>query len=72
MEKKQSYIKLQSPKLFSAILVFLLLVPTLILVRKWEAIGFWMFVKFGIQFKDKDEMNENLQNVDYDGFVNYT
>ena len=58
--------------LFLAILVFFLLVATIIIVRKLEAIKFRLFVRFGIQFKDKDEMHENLQNMDYDGFVNYT
>ena len=30
-----------------------------------------MFLKFGIQFKDKIEMVENVADIDYDAFINY-
>ena len=56
---------------FSAILILVLLIPIIILCRKWEAIKFWMFIQFGFKFKDKDEKMENLKDMDYDAFVNY-
>ena len=40
-------------------------------IKKWDLIKFWLFLKFGIQFKDKTEMVENLDVLDYDAFINY-
>ena len=57
--------------IISAILVLVILIPIIIFCRKWEAIKFWMFFRFGFQFKDKDEQEEDLKEMDYDGFVNY-
>ena len=42
-----------------------------VVIKKWELIKFWMFLKFGIQFKDKTEMAENIAEIDYDAFINY-
>ena len=49
----------------------LLAIVVAITAKKWELIKFWLFLKFGIQFKDKSEMVENIAEIDYDAFVNY-
>ena len=61
-----------SSLIFSAIIVLVLLIPLAIICRKWEAIKFWMFIQFGFQFKDKNEVVEKIEQMDYDAFVNYT
>ena len=53
----------------TALLVFITVM--IVLARKWDLIKFWLFLKFGIQFKDKTEMVENLAEIDYDAFINY-
>ena len=55
--------------IISSILVLILVVFIIWLKRK--AIRFWIFVRFGIKFKDKDEPVEDLATMDYDAFVNY-
>ena len=55
----------------AVIVILILNVPVAIIFAKWQTIKFWMFVQFGIKFKDKDEV-EDLKKMDYDGFVNYT
>ena len=55
--------------IISSILVFLLVLVIIWLKRK--AIKFWIFVRFGYKFKDKDEPVENIKDFDYDAFVNY-
>ena len=41
-----------------------------IIAKKWELIKFWLFLKFGIKFKDKTEAMD-IANFDYDAFINY-
>ena len=55
----------------AVIVILILNVPIAIILAKWQTIKFWMFIQFGIKFKDKDEV-EDLEKMDYDGFVNYT
>ena len=55
----------------AVIVILILNVPIAIILAKWQTIKFWMFVRFGIKFKDEDEV-EDLKKMDYDGFVNYT
>ena len=43
----------------------------IIVAKKWSIIKFWLFLKFGIKFKDKAETVPNLAVLDYDAFVNY-
>ena len=42
-----------------------------LVIKNWELIKIWMFLKFGIEFKDKFEMVENVADIDYDAFINY-
>ena len=42
-----------------------------VVTKKWDLIKFWLFLKFGIKFKDKTDMVENLAELDYDAFINY-
>ena len=42
-----------------------------IVAKKWELIKFCLFLKFGIKFKDKADMIQNIDNLDYDAFMNY-
>ena len=56
------------------LIILIILVLILILVIIWlkrRAIKFWMFIRFGYKFKDKDEPVENINDFDYDAFVNY-
>ena len=55
--------------IISSIVVLVLLFVIIWSNRK--AIKFWMFVRFGYKFKDKDEPAENINDFDYDAFVNY-
>ena len=55
--------------IISSILVLVLVVVIIWLKRR--AIKFWIFVRFGYKFKDKDELVENINDFDYDAFVNY-
>ena len=41
-----------------------------VIAKKWELIKFWLFLKFGIKFKDKTEIM-GIDNLDYDAFINY-
>ena len=41
-----------------------------LIAKKWELIKFWLFLKFGIKFKDKIEFVD-VDNLDYDAFINY-
>ena len=49
----------------------LIAVVVAIVAKKWELIKFWLFLKFGIKFKDKAETVENIGSLDYDAFINY-
>ena len=49
----------------------LIVVAIAVVAKKRDLIKFWLFLKFGIQFKDKTEMVENLSDIDYDAFINY-
>ena len=53
------------------ILVFILVLGLVIIWSNWKAIKIWIFVRFGYKFKDKDEPVENINDFDYDAFVNY-
>ena len=48
----------------------LLAVIVAVIAKKWELIKFWLFLKFGIKFKDKAEIMD-IDNLDYDAFINY-
>ena len=40
------------------------------IAKKWDLINFWLFLKFGIRFKEKTD-NVEMANLDYDAFINY-
>ena len=42
-----------------------------VIAKKWELVKFWLFLKFGIEFKDKVEVVKNIASLDYDAFINY-
>ena len=50
----------------------LIAIAVAVIAKKWEIIKFWLFLKFGIKFKDKADVMENNADLDYDAFINYT
>ena len=54
----------------AVIVVFILSTPLAVIIAKWKSIKFWMFLRFGVKFKEEDEV-EDLEKMDYDAFVNY-
>ena len=55
------------------LIILIIIVLILLVVIIWsnrKAIKFWIFVRFGIKFKDEDEV-EDLEKMKYDAFVNY-
>ena len=46
-------------------------ITAIVIGKKWELIKFWLFLKYGIQFKDKTDKIENIAEIDYDAFINY-
>ena len=51
--------------------IFVLVLVLVIIWSNRKAIKFWIFVRFSYKFKDKDEPVENINDFDYDAFVNY-
>ena len=49
----------------------LIAIAVAVIAKKWEIIKFWLFLKFGIKFKDKADMMKNIASLDYDAFLNY-
>ena len=58
---------------FSAIAITTIIIAIIAIVigKKWELIKFWLFLKYGIQFKDKTDKIKNIAEIDYDAFINY-
>ena len=42
-----------------------------VIAKKLELIKFWLFLRFRIKFKDKADVIQNIDNLDYDAFINY-
>ena len=63
---------LNSWEIFGIILIIIVILLGIVFIwSKRKAIRFWIFVRFDIKFKDKDEPVENINDFDYDAFVNY-
>ena len=54
-----------------AIATILIAITAIVIGKKWEIIKFWLFLKYGIQFKDKTDTIKNIADIDYDAFINY-
>ena len=46
-------------------------ITLVIVARRWNALKFYMFIRFGFRFRDREERQENLEQMDYDAFINY-
>ena len=59
--------------IFSAIAIttIIIAITAIVIGKKWELIKFWLFLKYGIQFKDKTDKIKNIAEIDYDAFINY-